>query len=202
MPLKTNLEQEIRSSHGSILSSHDSRLDRLEKRLRLSDTKSLAVYEGNLIIKLVKRLSDNHGIEAEIRGDDPESSKKKLVEAAETLINEFGTAKQVNGRIAETEAEVQSRWQAATGLSPKYMKAVAKFEEKVETSDVLAYETAGQLAQLLMEEEHFKTYRYYYLGGLVIFLYGSTVEEMAADEDAKDAQWVEDGKEAESIDEV
>lgn len=181
LTLKTNIEQEIRSNF-------DSRLDRLEKRLGLSDTKSLAVYEGNLVIEMVKRLSDNHGIEAEIRRDDPESSMKKLAEAAETLINEFGTAKQVNGRITETEAKVESRWQAATGLSPKYMKAVRNFEQKVETSDILAYETSGELAQLLIEEEHFKTYDYHYLGGLIAFLHGRTVEEMPAQEDAKDAQ--------------
>ena len=199
MPLKTNPEQEIRTSHDSILDSHDRILDRLEKRFRLLDTKSLAVYEGNLIIELVKRLSDNHGIEAEIRRDDPEGSMKKLIEAAETLINKFGISKKVNGQNSETEAEIESRWQATTGLSPKYMKAVGRFEEKVESSDVLAFETAGELAQLLMEEEHFKTYRYYYLayryyylGDLVIFLYGGTVEDMAANEDAKDAQQVED----------
>ena len=158
MPLKTNPEQAIRTSHDSILGSHDSILgshdrilDRLEKRLRVSDTKSLAVYEGNLIIELVKRLSDNHGFEAEIRRDDPEGSMKKLVEAAETLINKFGTSNQANGHNPETEAEIESRWQATTGLSPKYMKAVGKFEEKVVSSDVLSFETAGELAQLLME---------------------------------------------------
>ena len=93
MPLKTNPEQEIRTSHDSILDSHDRKLDCLEKQLRLSDTKSLAIYEGNLIDELVKSLSNNHGFEAEIRRDDPEGSMKKLVEAAETLINEFGTSK-------------------------------------------------------------------------------------------------------------
>ena len=77
------------------------------------------------------------------------------------------------------------------------MKAVRKFEEKIEASDVLAHKTAGQLAQLLMEKEHFKTNSYYYLGGLIMFLYGRTVEEMAVEEDGKDAQREEDRKEAE-----
>ena len=144
----------------------------------------MAVHEGNLLIEIVKRLSESHGIETEIGGNDPEASKKKLIEGA-------------NGHITETDAEIEIRWQAATGLSPKFMKAVRKFEEKVDASNILAYETAGQLAQLLMEEEHFKTHDYYYLGGLIIFLYGRTVEEMAAEEDAKDAQRVEDRKMAE-----
>ena len=68
------------------------------------------------------------------------------------------------------------------------MKAVENFEEKLKSSDVQAFETAGELAQLLMEEEHLNTYRYYYLGDLIILLYGRTVEEMATDEDAQDAQ--------------
>ena len=163
----------------------------------MSDTKRSAVQDGNLLIEIVTRLSESHDIETEIGGNDPEASKKKLIEGAETLINEFGTAEEVNGHITETDAELEIRWQAATGLSPKYMKAVRKFEEKVEASNILAYETAGQLAQLLMEEEHFKTHEYYYLGGLIIFLYGRIVEEMAAEEDAKDAQRVEDRKMAE-----
>ena len=130
----------------------------------------MAVYEGNLLIEMVKRLSESHGIETEIGGNDPEASKKKLIEAAETLINKFGTAEEVNGHITETDTEIENRWQATTSLSPKYMKAMRKFEEKVEASNILAHETAGQLAQLLMEEEHFKTHKYYYLGDLIIFL--------------------------------
>ena len=181
MPPKTNLPQQYRSQFRS-------RVDRLEKRLRVSDTKEFAVYEGNLLIEIAKRLSESHGIETEIGGSDPEASKKKPVAAAETLINKLGTAEEVNGHITKTDTEIDIRCQAATGLSPKYMKVVRKFEEKVEASNILAYETAGQLAQLLMEEEHFMTHKYYYIGDLIIFLYGRTVEETAAEEDAKDAQ--------------
>ena len=164
------------------------RLGRLENRLRVSDTKRLAAYEGNLVIEMVKRLSDNHDIEAEIKGNDPEACKQKLVGAAETLIKRFGTAKKVNSHDTESEKDVEHNWETATGLLPKYMKAVRTFEKKVEARNILAHKTAGQLAQLLMEAEHFETHNYYYLGGLIMFLYGKTVGEMAREEDAKDAE--------------
>ena len=160
----------------------------MEKRVKISDSQRLAAYKGNLIVEMVKRLSENHDVESEIRGNDPEASKKKLVEAAEILIEKFGTAKKINGRVTEDENEVNNKWQKATGLLPKYMSAVKNFEKKVEARDVLAHETAGQLAQLLMEEQHYDTHNYHYLGGLIKFLYGRTVEEMAAEEDIKDAQ--------------
>ena len=164
------------------------RLERLEERARISDSKRLAAYEGNLIIEMVKRLSENHGIESEIRGNDPEASKKKLVGAAETLIKKFGTAEKINGRVTENESEVKNKWQRATGLLPKYMWAVKTFEKKIEARNVLARETAGQMAQRLMEDQHFDTHNYHYLGGLIQFLYNRAVEEMAAEEDMKDAQ--------------
>ena len=53
--------------------------------------------EGNLIIEMVKKLSNTHNVESEIRGNDPEASKKKLVGAAESLISMFGTAKESRG---------------------------------------------------------------------------------------------------------
>ena len=62
-----------------------------------------------------------------------------------------------------------------------------EFEKKIEVRNVLARETAGQLAQLLVEDQHFDTHNYHYLGGLIQFLYNRTVEEMAAEEDTKDA---------------
>ena len=145
---------------------------------------------------MVKKLSVTHNIESDIRGNDPEVSKKKLVGAAETLINRFGTAKKVNGHVKETEEDVDSRWETATGLLPKYMDAVKKFEKKVEARNMLAHETAGQLAQLLMEEEHFGSHDYHYLGGLIVFLYGKTVEDMAREEDQKDAERSKERKEA------
>ena len=137
---------------------------------------------------MVKRLSKNHNIESEIRGNDPEASKKKLVGAAETLIRKFGTARKINGRATENESEVNNKWEKATGLLPKYMSAVKNFEKKVEARNMLAHKTAGQLAQLLMEDQHFDTHNYHYLGGLIEFLYNRTVEEMAAEEEMKDAQ--------------
>ena len=162
------------------------RLERLEKRVRISDSKRLAAYEGNLIIEMVKRLSENHDVECEITGNDPEASKKKLVGAAETLIKKFGTAKKINGRVTENESEVNNKWQRATGFLPKYMSAVKNFEKKVEARNVLVRETAGQLAQLLMEDQHFDTHNYHYIGGLIQFLLNRTVEEMAAEEDMEE----------------
>ena len=146
---------------------------------------------------MVKKLSKRHNIESEIKGNDPEASKKKLVGAAETLINKFATAKKVRGHIKETDDEVDLKWETATGLLPKYIDAVRKFEKKVEAHNLLAHETAGQLAQLLMEREHFGGHDYHYLGGLIVFLYGKTVEEMAREEDLEDARRLEERKAAE-----
>ena len=42
-----------------------------------------------------------------------------------------------------------------------YMDAVRKFEKKVEARNILAHETAGQLAQLLMEQEQFGGHDYH-----------------------------------------
>ena len=47
------------------------------------------------------------------------------------------------------------------------MSALKKFEEKVKARNVSAHETAGQLAQLLMEEEHYESHDYHYLRGLI-----------------------------------
>ena len=146
---------------------------------------------------MVKKLSNTHNVESEIRRNDPEASKKKLVGAAETLISMFGTAKKIKGHTKETEEDVDVKWETATGLLPKYLDAVRKFEKKVEASNILAHETAGQLAQLLMEQEHFGGHDYHYLGGLIVFLYGKTVEEMAREEDLKDVQRLKVRKEAE-----
>ena len=170
------------------LQEYNARLKHLEERFKKSDSKRLAAYKGNLIIEMVKRLSDKHNIESKIRGNDPEACKQKLVRAAQTLINEFGTAKKKDGHVMESEEEVKRNWQTATGLLPKYMLALKKFEEIVQARNVFAHETAGQLAQLLMEKEHYKSHHYHYLGGLISFLYGKTVEEMAEEEDLKDAE--------------
>ena len=69
LSLKSNTQQGLTS-----------RLERLEKRERISDSKLLAAYEGNLIIEMVKRLSENYDIESGIRGNDPEASKRNLLE--------------------------------------------------------------------------------------------------------------------------
>ena len=174
--------------HAATLQEHTSKLEHLQKRVTTSDSKRLTAYRGNLIIEMVKRLSDKHNIESEVKGNDPEACKQKLVRAAETLMNDFGTPKKKDGRVMESEEDVKRNWQEATGLLPKYMSALKKFEEKVEARKVFAHETAGQLAQLLMEKEHFETHNYHYLGGLIRFLYGKTVEEMAKEEDIKDAK--------------
>lgn len=93
-----------------LLQTHDSDIAHLKKRLRVSDEKRLAAYEGNLVIEMVKGLSNTHNVESEIRGNDPEASKKKLVGAAETHISMFGTAKKVNSHTKETEEDVDLRW--------------------------------------------------------------------------------------------
>lgn len=171
-----------------LLQAHDTDLAHLKRRLKDSDERRLTAYEGNLIIEVVKKLSDTHNVESEVRGNDMEACKKKLVGAAEALIKMFGTGRKANGHSTESQEHVNRKWETATGLSSKYMEAVRKFEKKVEARNIFAHETAGQLSQLLMEPEHFQGHHYHYIGGLIVFLYGKTIEEMASEEDVKDAQ--------------
>lgn len=47
-----------------LLQTHDSDITYLKKKLQVSEEKSLAAYEGNLIIETVKKLSNTHNVES------------------------------------------------------------------------------------------------------------------------------------------
>ncbi|KAL2047269.1 hypothetical protein N7G274_001288 [Stereocaulon virgatum] len=132
----------------------------------------------------------------EVKGKDPKASKKKLIGAAEALNQQIRNHEEGKGHAIENKRNVERNWETATGFPPRYMTAVTNLGKKFEARNILVHKTASQLARLLVEEQHPKIQNYHHLGGLLVFLYGRIVEEMAREVDAKNVQREQDRNEA------
>ncbi len=150
----------------------------MEATLTKNNERKLKAWAGNLLIKVVEKLQREQGTEVEGPGNDPKTSKKRLVNAAQVIWDKHGRI-QKKKWIEVTNEEADERWEKETGLKSKFRHCFDGFADKIDARNVLARETSRDFAKLLLRAQFYEEHEYIYYGELLFYVEGKTVEELA-----------------------
>ena len=122
----------------------------------------------------MEHLQEEHDVKVAGQGNDTKACKKRLVRVAESLWDQYGKAKK-----GEQQDQLTAKWSKNMRLDVKYMNVVRDFETLVARRNAFAHETSEEFAKLLMREQFYQKNAYYYWGGLLEYVEGKSVEELA-----------------------